>query len=101
MIALLNAILIDSLGEMSHTDAAPSQALAFFPAAVVSLAAPKPWILATLRETPRAADSEPSLYLADIGLSNVVWKRLGNRRSKGIEFAGEWVRSLRYDPGGE
>lgn len=88
-------------GEISHTDAAPSKALAFFPAAVISLGVPKPWILATLRDTPRAAESEPVLYLADIGISNIVWKRLGNRRSKGVEFAGEWVRALRYDPGSE
>ncbi len=91
-------------GEITHADSAPTQPLSFFPSAIVSLGAPKSWLLNSLRERGSEQgplEGDPALYVADIGISNVVWKRLGgNRRSKGIDFGGEWVLGLRWQAGG-
>ncbi|MCJ1247389.1 enhancer of mRNA decapping [Trapelia coarctata] len=83
-------------GELTIVDDEP---LALFPKAILSLGAPKPWLLATLKD--RGQQDDTKLFLADVGISNLAWKRLGNRRSRGIDFGGEWVVRLRYQAGVE
>jgi enhancer of mRNA-decapping protein 3 len=73
--------------------------LALFPKSILSLGAPKPWLLATLKD--RGQQDDTKLFLADVGISNLAWKRLGNRRSRGVDFGGEWVVRLRYQGGVE
>ena len=85
-----------STGEVTLAENAP---LAIYPHSILSLGAPKPWLLAMLRDA--GAKDNPDMYVADIGISNVAWKRLGNRRNKGVDFGGEWVVKLRYQPGVE
>jgi hypothetical protein len=41
---------------------------------------------------------ENSLYVADIGISNLAWKGMGKGRNKGINFDGEWVIKVEYQP---
>jgi len=83
-----------SNGEVTLVDDEP---LALIPKYVVCLGAPKPWLLAALRD-PRKRDTT-YVYLVDIGISNLAWKRLGNRRNRGIDFGSDWVVKLRYQSG--
>jgi hypothetical protein len=62
--------------------------LALFSRNVLSLAAPKPW-LAALSEAPNT-----KLFVADIGISNAAWKRLGKKINRGIDFGDDWVIAL-------
>ncbi|MCJ1404349.1 enhancer of mRNA decapping [Xylographa trunciseda] len=75
------------------------QPLALTPKYVVCLGAPKPWLLTTLRD-PKKRDTT-HVYLVDIGISNLAWKRLGNRRNRGVDFGSDWVVKLRYQSGVE
>ena len=68
--------------------------LAFFPSSILSLGAPKPWLLEMLSAVDLQDTTQ--LYLADIGISNIAWKRVGNRRNRGIDFGNDWVLKLRY-----
>ena len=85
-----------STGEVTLAENAP---LAFYPQSILSLGAPKPWLLAMLREA--GVKDNPDMMVADIGISNIAWRRLGNRRNKGVDFGTEWVVKLRYQPGVE
>jgi hypothetical protein len=63
------------------------------------MGAPKPWLPITLRDV--GVRDKTQLFVADIGISNLAWKRLGNRRNRGIDFGSEWVVQLRYQAGVE
>ena len=76
-----------------------NEPLALVPKCVVCLGAPKPWLLATLRDSRKRDMTH--VYLVDIGISNIAWKRLGNRRNRGVDFGSEWVVQLRYHSGVE
>ena len=66
--------------------------LAFDPLAVVWLGAPKPWFLASIKNY--SPYRFPDLYVADVGIPNSAWKRLGHRKHHGIHFGGDWVARL-------
>ena len=83
-------------GEVAIVDNEP---LALFPKAILSLGAPKPWLLATLKD--RGQQDDTKLFLADVGISNLAWNRLVNRSSRGIDFGGDWVVRLTYQAGVE
>ena len=65
---------------------------------VLSLGAPKQGLLTAMHVLKDGAN--PSLFVADIGIPTVAWKKLGTRRKRGVEFAGEWVAVLRLREGG-
>ena len=73
--------------------------LALEPSAVVWLGAPKPWFLASLKDF--TTNRFPNLFVADIGIANSAWKRLGHRKHRGIHFGSEWVAKLRVWEGEE
>lgn len=65
---------------------------------ILSLGAPKQGLLTAMHVLKNGVN--PSLFVADIGIPNVAWKKLGTRRKRGVEFAGEWVAALRLREGG-
>ncbi|KAI1799214.1 YjeF N-terminal domain-like protein [Daldinia bambusicola] len=74
------------------------------PRYVVALGAPKVGLLKALE----AADDrdislvgEWKLFLADIGLGPVIWRKVATKIRRGIDFDDKWVLELRYQPGGE
>ena len=75
------------------------KSLVFISTIVLSLGVPKTGLLTMLKES--SANTPVRLYVADIGISNVAWKRFGIRRKRGIEFGNDWVASLRYQGGVE
>ena len=65
---------------------------------ILSLGAPKQGLLTAIHVLKTGAN--PSLFVADIGIPAVAWKKLGTRRKRGVEFAGEWVAAVRLREGG-
>ena len=65
---------------------------------IVCLGAPKTGLLTAMDALKIGAN--PSLFVADIGIPVVAWKKLGTRRKRGVEFAGEWVAAVRLREGG-
>lgn len=62
---------------------------------VVSLGAPKAGLLAALIRSP--VYERWTIFVADIGISNIAWRKFGTRQSRcGVEFGNEWVATLRY-----
>ncbi|KAJ9193023.1 hypothetical protein DTO021D3_4975 [Paecilomyces variotii] len=62
---------------------------------VVCLAAPKTGILNALL----AGEGQSwNITVADIGISQVVWRKYGTRRRHGVDFGNRWVVPLRYQP---
>ena len=83
-----------SSGEVT---ALSGNSLALNPYAVVWLGAPKLWLLASLKDS--RLNQIPHLFVADIGIANAAWKRLGNRRNRGIDWGTEWVIRLKVEEG--
>ena len=54
---------------------------------ILSLGAPKTGLLTAIHALKKGPN--PSLFVADIGIPTVAWKKLGTRRKRGVEFAGE------------
>ena len=67
--------------------------------AVLFLGAPKTGFLAALGNIE--APEYSKFYVADIGISNSVWRKSGIRSRQGIDYGSEWVASLRYQRGSE
>lgn len=65
---------------------------------ILSLGAPKTGLLLAMDVFKNGAN--PSLFVADIGIASVAWKKFGTRRKGGVEFAGEWVAAVRWQEGG-
>ena len=64
---------------------------------ILSLGAPKQGLLTAMHVLKNGPN--PSLFVADIGIPPVAWKKLGTRRKRGVEFAGEWVAAVRLREG--
>ena len=73
------------------------QSLALLPYAVVWLGAARPWMQSAFRDERLALI--PHLLVADIGVPNASWKRLGNRRYRGIDFGTSWVAPVKAQEG--
>jgi enhancer of mRNA-decapping protein 3 len=73
--------------------------LAFAPDIIISLGIPKPYLLEMLGKA--GPNDATKIFVADIGIGSMAWKRLGNRRRRGIEFEGKWLVELRFQPGVE
>ena len=80
-----------SSGEVTMSE---GSALAISPHMIISLGAPKPYLLAMLRGA--GAINNPELYVADIGISNSIWRKVGPKKHRGIDFGMDWVIKLRY-----
>ena len=62
---------------------------------IISLDAPKTGLLNAMKSLKTGTD--PSIFVADIGIANVAWKKFGTRRKGGVEFGGEWVAAVRWE----
>ncbi|KAI0378700.1 YjeF N-terminal domain-like protein [Hypomontagnella monticulosa] len=75
------------------------------PRYVVALGAPKVGLLKALETGDDQGDivmvREWKLFLADIGLGSVIWRKVATKIRRGIEFDDQWVLELRYQPEGE
>ncbi|KAI1134868.1 YjeF N-terminal domain-like protein [Hypoxylon sp. FL0543] len=72
------------------------------PRYVVALGAPKLGLLKALEMGDEHGDTvmveQWKLFLADIGLSPVIWRKVATKIRRGIEFDNNWVLELRYQP---
>lgn len=66
---------------------------------VLSLGAPKTGLLAALGRS--ISFDQIKLLVADIGISNRIWKKFGTRFKYGVEFGSEWTAGLTYHAGVE
>lgn len=64
---------------------------------ILSLGAPKTGLLIAME--PFKIGVIPSVFVADIGIANVAWKKFGTRRKGGVEFGGEWVAAVKWEEG--
>lgn len=60
---------------------------------VVAMGAPKVGILNAMAS---GNGSDWKLFVADIGISNVAWRKYGTRRRHGVEFGSDWVVELLF-----
>lgn len=60
---------------------------------VLSLGAPKTGLL---RAMDKAGADRMEHIVADIGISNKVWQKLGTRFKDGVQFPSEWVVGIEY-----
>ncbi|KAL8911141.1 MAG: hypothetical protein Q9171_003632 [Xanthocarpia ochracea] len=76
----------------------PSSAIAcsIIPNHILALGAPKTGLLPLFTEAVKEGDKLWNVFVADVGISNSVWKKFGTRRRCGVEFGGEWVAELRF-----
>ncbi|KAL8711932.1 MAG: hypothetical protein Q9225_007022 [Loekoesia sp. 1 TL-2023] len=65
------------------------------PTHVLALSAPKSGLLAAVAQTEEEQRRLWKLFVADIGISNSVWKKFGTRRRYGVDFGAEWVAELK------
>ncbi|KAL8684309.1 MAG: hypothetical protein Q9218_008344 [Villophora microphyllina] len=61
------------------------------PSHVLALGAPKTGLLPFMERT---RSEGVQVWVADIGISNSVWKKFGTRKKYGVAFGGEWVAEL-------
>ena len=64
---------------------------------ILSLGAPKTGLLIAMESFKTGGN--PSVFVADIGIANVAWKKIGTRRKVGVDFGGEWVAAVRWEEG--
>lgn len=62
---------------------------------ILSLGAPKTGLLVAMKSFKTGVD--PSIFVADIGIASVTWKKFGTRRKGGVDFGGEWVAAMRWE----
>lgn len=72
------------------------------PRYVVALGVPKQGLLRAIEMGEDQGDvfmvDEWKLYVADIGLGALVWRKAGTKIRKGVEFDGNGVLELQYQP---
>ena len=61
---------------------------------MLSLGAPKAGLLVALGQSIPL--DQIKLLVADIGISNRVWRKFGTRSKYGVEFGSEWIAELQY-----
>ncbi|KAK6949784.1 hypothetical protein Daesc_008105 [Daldinia eschscholtzii] len=74
------------------------------PRYVVALGAPKVGLLKALEsgdDRDIGMVGEWKLFLADIGLGPVIWRKVATKIRRGIDFDDKWVLELRYQPEGD
>ncbi len=64
------------------------------PTYIISLGAPKTGLLTAISRD--IAYERWKLFVTDIGISNLAWRKFGARRKHGVEFGSEWVTEIRY-----
>ena len=88
-----------SSGEPTFVD---GELLVVHAATILCLGAPKTGLLhahakldiANVGDTGLGLDWK--ILVADMGISNVVWKKFGTRRRQGVEFGRDWVAEVKF-----
>ena len=62
---------------------------------IVCLGAIKTGLLTAMESLKTVLD--PSIFVADIGIASVAWKKLGTRTKGGLEFGGEWIAAVKWE----
>ena len=62
---------------------------------IVCLGAIKTGLLTAMESLKSVLDS--TIYLADIGIASLAWKKFGTRRKGGVEFGPEWVTVVKWE----
>lgn len=63
---------------------------------VISMSAPKKGLLQTMIG---GEGKDWQLFIADIGIPDIAWKKAGTRMRRGVEFDQDWVVGLRFQLG--
>lgn len=62
---------------------------------ILCLGAPKTGLLTAMESFKAVLDS--SIFVADIGIASMAWKRFGTRRKGGVDFGGEWIAPVKWE----
>ncbi|KZZ96289.1 YjeF_N domain-containing protein [Ascosphaera apis ARSEF 7405] len=62
---------------------------------VVCLGAPK---IGLLQALDSEACGEWQLFVLDVGISQVAWRKFGTRRRHGVDFGNSWIAPMKYQP---
>lgn len=65
---------------------------------ILSLGAPKTGLLIAMDSLKD--EGLPSVFVADIGIASVAWKKFGMRKRSGVDFGGEWVAAVKWEEAG-
>lgn len=69
------------------------------PTHVLALSAPKTGLLTAIAQSKEEQQRSWKVSVADVGISNSVWKKFGTRRKYGVDFGAEWVAELKFTDG--
>ncbi|KAL8934387.1 MAG: hypothetical protein Q9216_005940 [Gyalolechia sp. 2 TL-2023] len=86
-----------SSGSISRPKSVPD--LLIHPTHVLALSAPKTGLLAAIAQQEGEQRRLWKLFVADVGISNSVWKKFGTKRRHGVDFGAEWVAEIRFVAG--
>ena len=64
---------------------------------ILALGAPKTGLLIAMASLKTVLD--PSIFVADIGIASMAWKKFGTRRKGGVEFGGQWIAAVKCEEG--
>lgn len=64
---------------------------------ILCLGAPKTGLLIAMESFKAVLD--PSIFVADIGIASMAWKKFGTRRKGGVDFGGEWIAPVKWEGG--
>ena len=62
---------------------------------IICLGAIKTGLLTAMESLKTVLD--PSIFVADIGIASVAWKKFGTRTKGGVEFGGEWIAAVKWE----
>lgn len=62
---------------------------------IVCLGAIKTGLLTAMESFKTVLD--PSIFVADIGIASVAWKKFGTRTKGGVEFGREWIAAVKWE----
>lgn len=62
---------------------------------ILCLGAPKTGLLIAMESFKAVLD--PSIFVADIGIASMAWKKFGTRRKCGVDFGGEWIAPVKWE----
>ena len=62
---------------------------------IVCLGAIKTGLLTAMESLKTVLD--PSIFVADIGIASVAWKKFGTRTKGGVDFGGEWIAAVKWE----
>ena len=95
---------MECMGRPSHISSGPNNVSrrgirTIYPDYVLSLGAPMTALEIYMARQDKDKDCE--FFVADIGITNKVWKKFGTRFKEGVHFGRDWVAALEYFPGSE